>query len=255
VDDPYKLRQRRRQFPYYLVDPLARVPGIDETRNVVFQKEVYWGMKNRRSTLIRLFVMLLLFMVPVSFGGGDVLLRTQITLCVLAAPALLVNTCIKERRQGNLDMLRLTPLKAREIVLGKMRAAAWLLSPIVMSGFVGTVIVVFGRWSLTMDIGFVVLQCSLLAAVCWFCLAVSMVSSIISSRAATAFVFSYFVCLSLVFAFSLYAASAPGSFRDHSYFGLVGLVLVVTILSVACAAFYITRLAIYLFERRYLQGT
>ena len=49
---------------------------------------------------------------------------------VLLAPALMANALTKEMELGNLDMLRMTLLRPRDITLGKLAAGAMALFPV-----------------------------------------------------------------------------------------------------------------------------
>jgi ABC-type transport system involved in multi-copper enzyme maturation permease subunit len=149
IDDIALLEARRKQFPYYLIDPRRRKRLIEDNRNPVFVKEYRWGLVGRASRLVRLFyVSLALFLVltattvifvvsEVSRTGIDVALAWPMMLMTglicLITPALQANTFTKEREQGNLDMLRMTMVRPHEIVFGKGAACLFAILPLLAS--------------------------------------------------------------------------------------------------------------------------
>ena len=57
----------------------------------------------------------------------------QCGLAALAVPLLMANAFIKERETGNMDMLRMTLLTPRQIVLGKLAAGLTALAPLLLA--------------------------------------------------------------------------------------------------------------------------
>ncbi len=149
LDDVKVLRERRTTWPYYLVDPLRRKKPIEDGRNAMLVREVRWGLLNRGSILIRLFYVAatIYFFVGVLASTADARdyqtlwawFSTQCVLTIIVAPALTANAITKEVELGNLDMLRITLLRPRDIVAGKFAAAVFSLMPLLVAALVSLI--------------------------------------------------------------------------------------------------------------------
>ncbi len=153
IDDTAILDSRRKNFPFYLIDPLRRKEQISDGRNAFLIKEIRWGLLGRTTSLMRFFYASLLLnllgvpLVTILMGASDNFsvacgAAASMILTLLITPALLSNALIKEEEQGNLDMVRMTLLSPREILWGKLQAGAmnvlFLLIPaLVVLLFVG----------------------------------------------------------------------------------------------------------------------
>ena len=148
IDDPAVLEARRKQFPFYLIDPLRRKPGIGDRSNPVLVKELRLGLITRANVAIRVFYTALVIGAAVNITvawpglflsmrnyeeGIGVLMLAQCCLAALAVPLLMANAFIKERESGNMDMLRMTLLTPRRIVLGKLAAGLTALAPLLLA--------------------------------------------------------------------------------------------------------------------------
>lgn len=170
IDDPALLEERRTKFPYYLLDPQRRRALIGDRQNPVLVKERYTGMANRGTTAIRiLYAMAILAVVLGAFStvtielvpdGGQVasmfLLVETLLLC-LAAPLFVATALSKEREWGNWDMLRMTLLTPRQVVLGKVQAALQSLALPAAALLIGTLplwLVGFGDSSVLVGLSF-----------------------------------------------------------------------------------------------------
>ncbi len=152
VDDEALLATRRKRFPYYLIDPLKRKKQIEDGQNPVFLKEFRWGMLGRLSFLVRAsYAALLLNVLVVStlliatastrmYDSMSVLYLILTCLSCLIGAGFLANTLTKEVEQHNLDMLRMTLLTPRQIILGKLSAGAITATPLAFSTAAVTVL-------------------------------------------------------------------------------------------------------------------
>jgi len=147
IDDPAQLRQRRQQFPYYLIDPLRRRKSIADGQNPMRVKEEYTGLFNRGTMRVRAFYVYLIFCVAftvrILLGGyssrqgfapviGETLLYQTVPL-LFVGPVLVAATLAREYELGNIDMIRMTLLTPREIVLGKLYSVAPTLLPMLLA--------------------------------------------------------------------------------------------------------------------------
>jgi len=144
IDDVKVLRERKVGFPFYILDPLKRKKAIADGRNPMMVREIRWGLYNRATTLVRVFYV---SFVVYFIAGGVVSMDAstfstlrewfamQTVLTVLAAPALIANTLTKEYELGNLDMLRMTLLKPKDIIFGKFAAGFASMIPMLAASF------------------------------------------------------------------------------------------------------------------------
>ena len=206
VDDKTMLRERRTTWPYYLIDPLRRKKPIEDGRNPMMVREVRWGLINRGSILIRLFYIAatIYFFVGVMTSTASardisslrVWFITQCVLTIVVAPALTANTVTKELELGNLDMLRMTLLRPREIVTGKFIAAVFTMFPMLLAAFsslLPVALLVKPQWQVVaMGYG-TLLVCAMVA------LSVAIFFSTLLRRTLPAIVWSYVACAILFY--------------------------------------------------------
>lgn len=152
VDDETLLAVRRKRFPYYLIDPLKRKRQIEDGQNPMFLKEFRWGMLGRLTFLVRAsyaglvlnVLVLSTFLIATAstrmYDSMSLLFLILTCLSCLVCTGLLANTLTKEVEQQNLDMLRMTLLTPREIVLGKLSAGAITATPLAFSTAAVTVL-------------------------------------------------------------------------------------------------------------------
>ncbi|MBN2311086.1 MAG: hypothetical protein JXR94_19070 [Candidatus Hydrogenedentes bacterium] len=149
IDDPAVLLARRKRFPYYLIDPLRRKNPIEDAANPMRVRELRWGLLNRGSVLVRVFYCVLpvyafaaIICVGFSVHGRYPVpnlltwLGFEMVLLVSVAPAMLANAVTKEYELGNIDMLRMTLLSPKEIVMGKAAAGFISLAPVLAAAFI-----------------------------------------------------------------------------------------------------------------------
>ncbi|MCP4640543.1 MAG: ABC transporter permease [bacterium] len=124
--------------------PRKRRGALEEDRNPVFLKEVYWGWGSASRTLVLVFYgTLVLFLAAAWFlfgwprsyvlayqlglYGDEAELRMwlllQMTLVLLVGPIFAANLVAKEHREGSMDFLRLSLLDSRVVFSGKAFAA------------------------------------------------------------------------------------------------------------------------------------
>jgi ABC-type transport system involved in multi-copper enzyme maturation permease subunit len=196
IDDRKKLQERKNRFPFYLIDPLRRKKEIEDDRNPMLVKELRWGMLGRADTLIRLFYVsaIAYFCIGLSIDAWrdaeivQVLIILQISITLLIAPALLANTFTKEHEQGNYDMLRMTLLSPREVVMGKVQAGMVSVAPLVLAAVLSNVpymILVKG----SMEVFFAGYVTFLVC--CYLTLGISIFCSLLMERTTTSLVVSY----------------------------------------------------------------
>ncbi len=154
IDDARVLERRRKQWPFYLIDPLRRRPAIEDGRNPMLVREVRWGFFAKGTTLIRVFYVLVptfmfLLIAITTFAqsaelGEFLAVAMCLELLVLGSlgPILMANSFTKEHELGNIDMLRMTMLSPREVVVGKAFAAMVTVCPIVLAIFISSLLVV-----------------------------------------------------------------------------------------------------------------
>jgi len=135
IDDRTVLEQRRKNFPFYLIDPLRRKEQIADGRNAFLVKEIRWGLLGRATALTRFFYASLLLnllgvpLITIVMGANDNFsvacgAAASMILTLAIAPALLANALIKEEEEGNFDMVRMTLLSPWKILSGKLQAGA-----------------------------------------------------------------------------------------------------------------------------------
>jgi ABC-type transport system involved in multi-copper enzyme maturation permease subunit len=194
IDDTAILAKRKKTFPYYLIDPLARKKPIEDGRNPMLVREVRWGAFNRGTRNVRVFYFAFaLFLVPaldayVSDNIAPGVLFLQQCMMILLAPTVVANTLTKEYEMGNMDMLRMSLLTPYEIIMGKLVAGLSALAPIYAAVIAATLVpLVYVPTSVTM-----VLHSILnLTLVTLITLSFGMFSSLISQRTGRALVLSY----------------------------------------------------------------
>ncbi len=200
IDDLDILRARREQFPYYLIDPLKRKAPIEDSRNPMFVREVRWGLFSRMTTLMRLclavfamFFIGALFPVLYDSRESDAIIisqwaAVQYFVTMLFAPALVANSFTKELEMGNMDMMRMTLMRPRQILMGKAGAGFVVLSPVIIAVLVASIPLLFIGIRALPE-----LSASVLTGLIWaaFCVAVSLTASLFAKRTLGAIITSY----------------------------------------------------------------
>ncbi|MFC1734819.1 ABC transporter permease [Candidatus Hydrogenedentota bacterium] len=195
IDDVTLLEQRRKTFPFYLIDPLRRKQMIEDRRNPMMVKELRWGLLNRGSVLIRLFyltlVIYLILGVAIAMDTGDEGTEFAMVtfLCLTAAltPALTAGLLSKEYELGNIDMLSMTLLKPSQILQGKFWAGVLTLLPVLIAILIASVcLLLHSRSGMVIISGYItLLNC------CFISLSAGMLASVLSKKTSVSLVLSY----------------------------------------------------------------
>ncbi|MBI1785268.1 ABC transporter permease subunit, partial [Candidatus Sumerlaeota bacterium] len=127
IDDAAVLQRRRKRWPYYLIDPLARAHEIKDRQNPVWVKEQRVGFLAKTPVLIRLtyvgmFISLMLTIytnLEGTFKAISEVAQWATTFIMLLVPILAATGISKEREEDTLDLLRVTLLAPRSIVWAK----------------------------------------------------------------------------------------------------------------------------------------
>lgn len=197
IDDSAELQRRRTRFPFYLVDPLRRKKTIEDGRNPMLVRELRWGLMNRGTIFIRVFycAFVVYFFLGVissidarAYETMSTWFMTQIVVTIMITPALVANSLTKESELGNMDMLRMTLLRPKDIILGKLFAACLAAVPLLAAALLSLVPVVglgARNWPM-LGVGYATLFVSTYLA-----LGIALFSSLLARRTATALAFSY----------------------------------------------------------------
>jgi ABC-type transport system involved in multi-copper enzyme maturation permease subunit len=197
-DRPGLQRVARRLF--FLVDPQRRSGYMTLWVNPVMVKEFRSRRFGRSHWMLRLIAVsailsLLISLVAAtgalgwgieSVGGALVLL--QIALLILFAPSLAAGLVSAERESGSWQLLRMTPLSAVTILVGKLLSVAWPLLLLLCATLPGYVIMMSIKPSLARQVQDVV-TCMALTAV--FAVLLSAAASTLFRSTAAATVASY----------------------------------------------------------------
>ena len=210
VLDQEALTRRRKQFPYYLIDPRKELPPIEDLSNPVMVKELRWGLPGRAPTLVRIgYAMLIVDLLVVGALLVELLsavetvhaagLYMTIASC-LVIPLLLANSFTKEYEQDNVDMLRMTLVMPAEVVQGKLLGGAVILAPLMAPGVVLLLIICLVALALGNGMHTVAMTAAALvtfAVSAWICLSVSLLASVIARRMTTALLLAYALCFTI----------------------------------------------------------
>jgi hypothetical protein len=226
IDDTAVLDERRKTFPFYLLDPMRRKKMIEDGRNPMRVKELRWGLMGRETRMVRIFYGMLIFFFVTGVamiwdrGGLFWWLTFQILGVIVATPVVLVNAFSKEQEGGNFDMLRLTLLRPRDIVLGKVLAGWLSMLPFLLAMMVAGVplMIVSFIWG---DAQGLCLQAYGTLWVCAFLsLSLSLLGAMFAKRITGGLTFSFL--LSLFVYFGVWVARSPLSALWHTllFFGI-----------------------------------
>ena len=200
IDDQAVLELRRKRYPYYLIDPMRRKEIIEDGRNPMLVRELRWGLLNRGTRMVRVFywsfvVYFFLGVIASTTGSAGTMLSwmlVQNAITVLMAPALMANALTKEYELRNLDMLRMTLLTPRQIILGKLFAGALSMSPALLAALISAVpVILLGvrNWDMIFA-GYVTLFVGALLS-----LSIGLASSLMTKRTTAALAISYALTL------------------------------------------------------------
>ncbi len=150
ISSPTELATRRARFPFYLFDPLREHPPIRDDRNPMIVKEMRAGLMNTPTRAIRVFYGLLLFLSLVGVSVAypmvspsplryaerfAIFVWVESIALLFLVPPVTTGSFARERAEGNMDALRMTLLRPREIIMGKLLGPLYALLP-----FVGAIV-------------------------------------------------------------------------------------------------------------------
>jgi ABC-type transport system involved in multi-copper enzyme maturation permease subunit len=191
---------------FFLVDPQRRSGSISLWLNPVMIKEFRTRRFGRSHWMLRLIALSAVLSLGLSYvaasgalgwgveiiGGGLVLL--QVALLVLFAPSLAAGLVSTERESGSWQLLRMTPLSPRKILVGKLLSVAWPLILLLCATLPGYIVLMTIKPELMHQVQRVV-TCLALTAV--FAVLVSAAVSTLSRSTAMVTTASYLVLLTL----------------------------------------------------------
>lgn len=136
IDDRVVIEQRRNQWPFYLIDPLARPQDIGDHQNPVYIKEQRVNPLGRLDVNIRLcyiamavsFTLVLAHRLDGSFATFRSIACWVISCIMPFVPVLAATSISKEFEENTLSLLRTTPLTPTRIVWAKYRLTMRFLS-------------------------------------------------------------------------------------------------------------------------------
>jgi ABC-type transport system involved in multi-copper enzyme maturation permease subunit len=129
-------------------------------------------------------------------------LTVETALTLLVGTALMANVFTKEREMGNVDMLRMTLLSARQIVFGKLFAGFTAVLPLLLAATIAMIpLMGIAGWSQALLV--LLAGCPTLYVCVWLALCLGMYASMITRRTSTSLLFSYFLNGAALFGFIL----------------------------------------------------
>jgi ABC-type transport system involved in multi-copper enzyme maturation permease subunit len=199
IDDAVVLETRRKQFPYYLIDPARRKSEVEDMRNPMLVKELRWGFLGKMDLFIRTFyVSIILYFILTAFflfNIGDtpiaIFFWVQSLIVTVAVPAFMANALTKEHELGNADMLRMTLLQPNQVILGKWYACIVGTAPLIVPALLADAVLLIAAflWIEVLDdvvTGTItLLVCTVLA------MSTSFLASTLARSTTMAIIFSY----------------------------------------------------------------
>jgi ABC-type transport system involved in multi-copper enzyme maturation permease subunit len=137
--------QRRLTWPFYLFDPLRRKRMVRDRANPIFVAELRRRILGRPHIFIRGLTaciavsILLMIAVGATYGWWSpdtlrvVAIIFQLSLVILIAPSLGASAITTEVESRTLEMLKVSPLAPRRVILGKLRAILWFVTIFLVS--------------------------------------------------------------------------------------------------------------------------
>jgi ABC-type transport system involved in multi-copper enzyme maturation permease subunit len=137
--------KRRLTWPFYLFDPLRRKRMIRDSANPIFVAEFRRRVLGRPQIFIRGLAgciavsILLMIAVGATYGWWSpdtlrlVAIIFQLSLVILIAPSLGASTITSEIEARTLEMLKVSPVAPRRVILGKLRATLWFVTIFLVS--------------------------------------------------------------------------------------------------------------------------
>lgn len=219
VDDRAVLKARRTQFPFYLIDPLRRKPAIADDQNAMVVREIRWGLFNKTTWMVRVFYgTFVVFIFPMLAASMPLqasprvwMICMQIVTVVFSAPVLVGSAWTKERELGNIDMIRMTLLRALDLYVGKAAGGVAALAPMLAALFLtGAPVLIWHRGeAFILFCGYLTMaNCAAIA------LSLCLFASVMACRTTTAIAWGVVLCGTLFF--GAYAVSLVAVPNLHS---------------------------------------
>ncbi|MFO7974063.1 MAG: ABC transporter permease subunit, partial [Candidatus Hydrogenedentota bacterium] len=202
IDDAAVLAARRKQFPYYLLDPLRRTESISDHANPMRVRELRWGLLGMQTRMIRaMYASMVIFMVLgiIAYGPDGVYMwfMLAMVLCAIVAPPFLIPTFARDLQRGTLDALRSTLLRPRQVILGKFAAGLATMVPLLIGIFAASLILLGANLFFGEQVGnFFTGYGSLMVCVI-LVVSVCLLVSQFTRKTASAFAIAYFAILLL----------------------------------------------------------
>ncbi len=162
-DDTRTMIKRKLGWPFYLIDPLRRKKPISRRRNPVFVAEIRSKIFGNPKFIIRALTacislsLCLLVLIVQQVGETDldniraIAIIFQIGVVALLAPTVSSGSITDERTSDTLLLLRLSPLTAFQVVIGKMKAALLYVMIFLLSSLPVFLVLVYLESSTTPD--------------------------------------------------------------------------------------------------------
>ncbi|MFO7976129.1 MAG: ABC transporter permease [Candidatus Hydrogenedentota bacterium] len=197
IDDPALLRMRRSTYPFYLVDPLRRKKPLGDHINPIFVREIFWGLTRNLTNLIRVtYISLCVFVLGAAIAGTfrgwywdiHAWMTFEIGVVLMLIPPFVASAFAKEQEVGNLDMLRMTLVPPRQIIIGKTLGTAASVLCVCTAALASCLILLWVDPASLSDAwhGFISLLVS-----AFYALSLTMLISVLCKRTVTAILVAY----------------------------------------------------------------
>ncbi len=199
VEDRSEAQQIMRRM-LFVVDPHRRKSSIGTLSNPVMVKEFRTRRFGRFHWLLRLVSVAALTSLLLTYAAttgtigwgvktiGGIMVVLQVALVVIVTPSLAANLISAERESGGWDLLRMTPLSAASILIGKLASVLLTLVLILFATLPGYIVMIGIRPTLRWQVG------QVLFCLGWMSLLAVLLSAAVSSlcrRTAQATTISY----------------------------------------------------------------
>lgn len=191
---------------FFLVDPQRRKMGIPWFINPVMVKEFRTRRFGRLEWLVRIVAVCATLSLGLTLITtmstetwdvdtiGGIMVVLQVALIVLFTPSLAAGLISTERESGGWDLLRMTPLSAFRIILGKLFSVIWPVALIMLATLPGYIVMIQIQPTVRPQVELVV---TCLGMTALLGVAVSAAISSLFRKTATATVVAYAVLLSI----------------------------------------------------------
>ena len=129
ITDKTKIQERRKKFPYYIIDPLKKNREIGDHENPALVKEKRYTFASKLTYIIRFGYLAFVFGAILSFymfredvmSGESVITVLSVLLGGVFCSTLSSGSIVEEMEQETFDLLRSTLLKPWDVFRAKMR--------------------------------------------------------------------------------------------------------------------------------------